>query len=89
MNIDKDNKSLPKKCPYLELFWSECGKIRTGITQNKYTFYAVKNTFVIFWMVQCMLIKAYILIVVPQRKRIVFFKLTIIIGENENKFKKS
>ena len=36
-----------------------------------------------------MLIKAYILIVVPQRKRIVFFKLTIIIGENENKFKKS
>ena len=33
--------TLRKKCPYSELFWSECGKIRTRITPNKGTFYAV------------------------------------------------
>ena len=33
--------TLRKKCPYSELFWSERGKIRTRITPNTDTFYAV------------------------------------------------
>ena len=32
---------LRKKFPYSELFWSECGKIRTRITPNTDTFHAV------------------------------------------------
>ena len=39
----QSGKLLPlrKKCPYSELFWSECGKIRTRITPNTDTFYVV------------------------------------------------
>ena len=33
--------SLREKCPYSELFWSKCGKIRTRITPNTDTFYPV------------------------------------------------
>ena len=33
--------TLREKCPDLELFWSECRKIRTRITPNTYTFYAM------------------------------------------------
>ena len=33
--------ALHEQCPYSELFWYECGKIRTRITLNKDTFYAV------------------------------------------------
>ena len=43
--------TLPKKCPYSELFWSvysaslpiksKCGKIRTKITLNTNTFHVV------------------------------------------------
>ena len=44
-------KTLREKCPYSELFWSafsriqsECGKMRTTITPNMDTFYAVKKS---------------------------------------------
>ena len=30
-----------KKCPFSELFWSKCGKMRTRITPNIDTFHAV------------------------------------------------
>ena len=44
----KFSKTLHEKCPYLELFWSvfslNAKKIRTRITPNTDTFYAVKNT---------------------------------------------
>ena len=33
--------SLRKKCPHSELFWSECGKMRTRITLYTNTFHAV------------------------------------------------
>ena len=33
--------SLRKKCPYLEFFWSECGKIRTRKTPETESFHAV------------------------------------------------
>ena len=36
--------SLRKKCPYSELFWSECGKMRTRITPNTDTFHAMNFT---------------------------------------------
>ena len=32
---------LRERSPYLELFWSKCGKIQTRITTNTDTFYAV------------------------------------------------
>ena len=32
---------LREKCPYSELFWSECGKMRTRITRKTDSFYAV------------------------------------------------
>ena len=32
---------LRKKCPYSELFWSKCGKMRSRITSNTDTFHAV------------------------------------------------
>ena len=46
--------TLRKKCSYLDLFWSECGKIRTRITPDKDTFYAVlltelKLTYVLYF----------------------------------------
>ena len=34
--------TLRKKCLYSELFWSECRKMRTRITPNMDTFYAVR-----------------------------------------------
>ena len=37
--------TLREKCPYSELFWSECGKMRTRITPNTDTFYTVSNIF--------------------------------------------
>ena len=39
-----DEHALREKCPYLEIFWSECGKIRTTINPNTGTFYAVMST---------------------------------------------
>ena len=33
--------TLREKCPYSELLWAECVKIRTRITPNKGTFYAM------------------------------------------------
>ena len=58
----KKNKlttSLLEKCPYSELFWSSFSSIRTRITPNKDTFYAVlfvrlffyshKNNIKMFW----------------------------------------
>ena len=36
--------ALSRKFSYSDLFWSECGKIRTRITPNKDTFYAVPLT---------------------------------------------
>ena len=36
-----NSSSLRKKCPYSELFWSECGKMQTRITLNTDTFQAV------------------------------------------------
>ena len=46
--MDEHNDSLPEKCPYSELFWSafsriqsECREMRTRITPNTDTFYAV------------------------------------------------
>ena len=33
--------ALHEKLPYLELFWSECGKMQTRITPNTNTFYGV------------------------------------------------
>ena len=43
-----------KKFSYSDLFWFECGKIRTRITPNKDTFYAVlltelKLTYVLYF----------------------------------------
>ena len=37
--------TLREKCPYSELFWSECGKMRTRITPNTDTFYTVHSIF--------------------------------------------
>ena len=34
MLLIKKACTLRKKCPYSELFWSECREIRTGITPN-------------------------------------------------------
>ena len=39
--FDNTCLTLPKKCLYSELFWSECGKIQTRISPNTDTFYAV------------------------------------------------
>ena len=46
--MDEHNDSLPEKCPYWELVWSafsriqsECREMRTRITPNTDTFYAV------------------------------------------------
>ena len=36
-------QTLPEKCPYSELLWFGCGKMRARITPNKDTFYAVKQ----------------------------------------------
>ena len=43
-NLGKNvsSETLREKCPYSELFWSECGKKRTRKTTNTDTFYAVK-----------------------------------------------
>ena len=38
-----EDQTLCEKRPSSELFWSECGKIRTIITPNTDTFYAVKG----------------------------------------------
>ena len=40
-NKNKLTTSLLEKCPYSELFWSSFSSIRTRITPNKDTFYAV------------------------------------------------
>ena len=36
-------ETLREKCPYSELFWSKCRGMRTRITPNTNTFYAVKG----------------------------------------------
>ena len=35
--------TLREKCPYSELFWSKSKKMRTRITRNTDTFYAVQR----------------------------------------------
>ena len=40
-SVFRRHLQLREKCPYSELFWFECGKIRTRITRNKNIFHTV------------------------------------------------
>ena len=44
IGVKSQHSTLRKKCPHSELFWSECGKMRTRITPNMDTFHAVHLT---------------------------------------------
>ena len=44
IGVKSQHSTLRKKCPHSELFWSECGKMRTRITPNMDTFHAVQTT---------------------------------------------
>ena len=41
IGVKSQHSTLRKKCPHSELFWSECGKMRTRITLYTNTFHAV------------------------------------------------
>ena len=41
IGVKSQHSTLRKKCPHSELFWSECGKMRTRITPNIDTYHAV------------------------------------------------
>ena len=55
--------TLRGKCPYSELFYSECGKIWTRITPNTDTFYAAIET----WWCQSYVLKGEFIPKTPYR----------------------